>query len=308
MDSVKEINDYRMPGILRKIKIYNESLRLKEILLIGGVTFIGLISNTHSFDLHIFSLWIAAMLCSYCLLGYAFLSNDWSGFEYDKNDPNKKNRPLIKGEISLSEIKFLCIILLIASLIFAALLSYLTLIIAAAIALLNYLYSGNKVLLKSVPVASSLLHGLGATLGFLIGYTFQGNVSQEGILFGIYFGIIYAAGHLNHEISDSESDKKSSIITNASILGKRKAFITSFILFSFSFIYIFFLSLKDLLPSALIFGIVPAFLSYTYFFYKTFKTKLDYKSMIIFRKKYRIIFLLWGVFFAIILFYKYTGQ
>lgn len=305
--SIKELN-YRRSGILKKIQIYSKSLRLKEIILIGGVTLIGLISNTHFLDLNIFILWITAMLCSYSLLGYAFLSNDWSGFEYDKSDPNKKNRPLIKGEISLSEVKFLCIALLTASLIFAAYLSFLTLIIAASIAMLNYLYSGNKVLLKSVPVASSLTHGLGATLGFLIGYTFQGNINLEGIMIGVYFGIIYAAGHLNHEISDLESDENSSITTNANKYGKRSAFITSFVLFSISFFYIFFLSLMNVLPSILIFGIVPAYLIYSYFFYDTLKTNLDHKSMMAFRKEYRIIFLLWGIFFAVSLFYEYFRQ
>ncbi len=292
-------NTIRNSIITRKIIVYYECLRVKEVILIGGVTFIGLLFKTTSFNLHIFLLWIIAMSSSYSLLGHAFLSNDWSHYSYDKLDINKKERPLIKGEISLTEVKILSIILLILSLSLASYLSFITFLIAAGVIILNYMYSGNMFFLKSVPVVSSVIHGIGATLGFLIGYTFQGNIDLNGVWFGIFFGIIYAAGHLNHEISDFESDQKSGIITNTKVFGKKKSFIASFILFSLSFIYIFILVLFELLPSFLLVGILAFYPLYIFSFLITLKSKLDYKSMIEFRRRYRTIFLLWGFFIAV---------
>jgi 4-hydroxybenzoate polyprenyltransferase len=180
--------------------------------------------------------------------------------------------------------------------------SYLSLFIVAGIAVLNYLYSGRKIFLKSVPVISTVIHGLGASLGFLLGYTYTGYIDSTGTFFAFYFGILYAAGHLNHEIMDNDSDKKSGIPTNATILGKRNSFIGSFILFSISYFYIILLVILDILPFTLIFGVVVSYLLYTYFFVVTFRrSTFDYKAMIWFRQKYRIIFLLWGIFMSLII-------
>ena len=169
---------------------------------------------------------------------------------------------------------------------------------AAGVIILNYMYSGNILFLKSVPIVSSVIHGIGATLGFLIGYTFEGKIDLNGILFGLFFGIIYAAGHLNHEISDFESDQKS-FQTNPKVFGKKNSFIASFILFSLSFIYILILVLLELLPSFLLIGIFVFYPLYVFSFLKTLKSNLDYKSMIEFRRRYRTIFLLWGFFIAV---------
>ena len=284
--------------LTQKVVVYYKCLRVKEVILIGGVTFIGLLFNTHSFDFQTFLLWVIAMLSSYSLLGHAFLSNDWSHYKYDKLDINKRERPLIKGEISLTEVKVLSILLLIISLSLAGYLSLITLIMASGVIILNYMYSGNLLFLKSVPIVSSIIHGIGATLGFLIGYTFKGNIDLNGVWFGLFFGIIYAGGHLNHEISDLESDQKSGIQTNSKIFGKKNSFIASFILFSISFLYIFTLVLLNLLPSFLLIGILVFYPLYVFSFLKTLKSNLDYKSMIEFRRRYRTIFLLWGVFIA----------
>jgi len=300
--SIRELKNLNFTSILiRRAQIYYKGLRVKEIILIGGITFIGLVFNTNLFIPKIFLKWILIMLSSYSLLSHAFLSNDWSGYYYDKYDVNKKNRPLIKGEMSLTEVRILSLILLVISLILAATVSYISLIIVAAIVILNYLYSGRKVFLKSVSVISTIIHGLGASLGFLLGYTYNGTLDLRGIYFAFYFGIVYSAGHLNHEILDFDSDKKSGISTNANVVGKRKTFISSFILFSLSFLYIILLALNNILPLTLILGFIITYPIYTYFFLKTFRSSLDYKAMIWFRQKYRIIFLLWGIFMAIII-------
>ncbi len=135
--------------------------------------------------------------------------------------------------------------------------------------ILNYLYSGEKIFLKGVPVISTIIHGLGATLGFLLGYSSLGFLDYAGVSFAVYFGIIYAAGHLNHEISDLDSDKLSGISTNTYFLGKKKSFVLSFILFSLSFAYIILLVFQGVLPFTLIIGVVIAYPFYSYYFWVT---------------------------------------
>jgi len=282
-----------------KLRIYYVALRIKEIILIGGVTFIGLVFSTPNFNHINFGKWLLIMFSSYSLLGHAFASNDWSGYEYDKNDVNKGNRPLITGELSLTEIKVICISLLIISLILAAIVSYISLFIVTGIIILNYLYSGEKVFLKGVPVISTITHGLGATLGFLLGYSSLGFLDYAGVSFAVYFGVVYAAGHLNHEISDHDSDKSSGISTNTYFLGKKKSLILSFVLFSLSFAYVSLLIFQNILPLTLIIGVAIAYSFYSYYFLITLYSSLSYESLINFRRKYRFIFLFWGIFIVL---------
>lgn len=298
MDFLENVlsNNLFLSKILRKIKIYADCVRLKEVILIGGVTFIGLVYSTNqSFSLDILLKWVLAMLVAYSLLAHAFLANDWSGYQYDLNDPNKQNRPHLNGDISINEIKFLSLFLVGLSLLFAFTLPYQSFLMTLGVIILNYLYSGRRVFLKSVPIASTFLHILGATFMFLIGYAYDGDFNWRGILVGLYFGLIYASGHLNHEITDVDSDKEAGINTSANTFGKKKMFITSFILFSFSFFYVFYLCLLGFLSSFLIWGILASYLAYVFFFIKTLKSDLNYKSMISFRRSYRFIFLFWGI-------------
>src|SRR5690606_38160913 len=108
--STKEYTKKSYPGsFARRLRVYYEVVRLKEILLIGGVTFIGIIFNPNQFQYDVFPLWIMIMFSSYCLLGHAFTANDWSGYEHDKIDINKVNRPLIKGDIDFVSLKILSV-------------------------------------------------------------------------------------------------------------------------------------------------------------------------------------------------------
>jgi 1,4-dihydroxy-2-naphthoate octaprenyltransferase len=143
------------------------------------------------------------------------------------------------------------------------------------------------------------LHGIGATLGFKFGFLYQGEWSVTALIFGLYFGIVYAAGHLNHEITDFDSDKKSGVPTHAVLFGKLKAFQASFILFSVSFLYIFILSVYGILPSFLIFAIAIVYPFYLFFYIGVLRKKLNYTSMINFRTQYRILFFIWGIVLAI---------
>ncbi len=292
-------NSVSKKDIYRKLRIYYVALRVKEILLIGGVTFIGLVFSTPTNTQIDFGKWLLIMFSSYFLLGHSFASNDWSGYEYDKNDINKSNRPLITGELSLTEIKVICISLLLVSLTMAAIVSLTSFFIVIGIAILNYLYSGEKIFFKGVPVVSTTIHVLGASLLFLLGYSSLGYFDYSGVSFAVYFGIVYAAGHLNHEISDLDSDKSSGISTNTYFLGKKKSLILSFVLFSLSFAYVTLLIFQNILPLTLIIGVAIAYSFYSYYFWITLYSPLSYESLINFRRKYRFIFLFWGIFIVL---------
>lgn len=282
-----------------RLLLYLRCIRIKEVILIGGVTFLGLLFSNAPVTIPVLVQWSMVMISTYLLLGHVYLYNDWQGYVYDKNDLNKQNKPVVNGKISLTEVKILAIVFLAASLIIALYFSIWMMITGFTIAFLNFVYSNNKIFLKSVPVVSSLLHGIGATLGFKYGFLYQGEWSLNALLFGSYFGIVYAAGHLNHEITDFDSDKKSGVPTHAVLYGKQKAFKMSFVLFTLSFLYIFILSLINVLPAILIFGIAVTYPLYLFFYIITHRTGMSYSAMINFRTQYRFLYLLWGIFLAV---------
>lgn len=282
-----------------RLLLYLRCIRIKEVILIGGVTFLGLLFSVQNLSFALLMDWALVMISTYLLLGHVYLYNDWQGYAYDRNDLNKQDKPVVSGKISLTEIKILAIILLLVSLSIALYFSVWMMIVGLTIAFLNFIYSNNKIFLKSVPVMSSMLHGVGATLGFKFGTLYQGEWTASATLFGIYFGIVYAAGHLNHEITDFESDKNSGVPTHAVVFGKTKAFKASFILFSVSFLYITALSFYNILPRLLIAGVSLAYPIYVFFYMNTLKQNLSHGSMINFRTQYRMLYLLWGIFLAI---------
>ena len=59
---------------------------------------------------------------------------------------------------------------------------------------------------KTTPVAASLHHLVGGALHFLLGDRLAHGVDGRGILLSLFFGLVFAAGHLNQEVRDHDAD------------------------------------------------------------------------------------------------------
>ena len=92
------------------------------------------------------------------------------------------------------------------------------LLLGAGIAALSLVYSFSPRLGKCTPVAASLNHLAGGALHFLLGYTLVHAVDAQGVALSLFFGLVFAAGHLNQEVRDYESDRAGGISTSAVVV------------------------------------------------------------------------------------------
>ena len=104
--------------------------------------------------------------------------------------------------------------------------------------LLWSLYSFPRNGLKYKPVFGTTIHFVGQIIHFHMGYIIIDSFSLRSFLISIYFAILFASGHINHELIDYEADKKMKINSGAVYFGKKVWEKLSCILFLISTIYI----------------------------------------------------------------------
>ncbi|WP_027730989.1 UbiA family prenyltransferase [Variovorax paradoxus] len=231
-------------------------IRLDEVCVLQGAPVIGACFAMTDFRAATL-LTIAALVAGNLLLvAHVFVLNDWAGAQGDLNDPTRvKGTFLAKGESS-SRMAGLAWALLVLALLVFALVGKAPSAIALCIAALSAIYSFPGVHGKGVPVLNSLLHMVGGTLHFLLGYVALSPVTPQMVVLGGYFGLVFAAGHLVHEARDHDSDARNGIRTNAVTFGKKTSFLAGQILFSIAYITLTVLALRGLVPPILSLALV----------------------------------------------------
>src|SRR5262249_15515636 len=116
------------------------------------------------------------------------------------------------------------------------------------IAALSVLYSCSPSFGKSTPILASINHLVGGALHFLLGYTLSRPLDASGLIISLFFGLVFAAGHLNQQVRDYEGDLINGIRTSAVVFGGRRGFLAS--LFTFTAAYAILAALAAL-------GLVP---------------------------------------------------
>ncbi|MBU1853383.1 MAG: UbiA family prenyltransferase [Candidatus Omnitrophica bacterium] len=230
--------------------------------------------------------------------GHVWILNDLYGRSADVHNP-AKNSPLLSAEVSPKGLFVLSFILLFLGLCTCFLFTLRTFIIALLIGLILDLYSCEPFFLKGKPILSSLVHLVGGTLFFLSGYSIFRRIDMGSVLIGFYFGIVFTAGHLNHEVKDYEGDLVAGIMTNAVRFGKKKMFFLSFFLFSLSSIYFYFLGFYGIVYQYLSVMLLAIYPFYIYFFCDTLRKGLSCTNMYGFRKRYRTLYGIMGCFMGI---------
>ena len=163
-------------------------------------------------------------------------------------------------------------------------------------------YAHPKTLLKSKPVIPSFIHFFAGIIHFLFGYIlFSGAISAKSLLIGIYFGFVFTAGHLNHEVKDFEFDKQAELNTNAIKFGKKSMFCLSFLLITMSSVFFCILTWQNILPPYLWPGLIAIYPFYLYYSYKTWSGDMDNKNMREFRSRYRALYAIAGGYMTIML-------
>jgi len=144
---------------------------------------------------------------------------------------------------------------------------------------------------KNIPAISTLLHFATALLVFLLGSITYSVINDRALLIGSYLGLIISAGHMVQEVQDYEGDRLSGDWTNAVRFGPRPVFIFSFLLFSLSFVFLFWLTRIGFLPSIIRFTLL-LYPVYIFESINAYQAGLSRNIIKNFRKRYRLLFAL----------------
>ncbi|RME29519.1 MAG: hypothetical protein D6806_01195, partial [Deltaproteobacteria bacterium] len=193
--------------------------RIAEAVPLAGVTWLGCLAADDSAPYCTQAELVASM---FLLTLFAFRFNDLQDLRQDSRTPERardaerlaaRNASSILAELSL---------LLLASLSLAWLAGGpIPLTVATAGATCATVYSWRKMPLKQVAVAASMLHLAGGDIAFCLGWWGVSDASWHAPVAGLTFGLVFAAGHLQHEALHFEQDSKSGVRTQAVRFGPR---------------------------------------------------------------------------------------
>jgi 4-hydroxybenzoate polyprenyltransferase len=166
---------------------------------------------------------------SVLLTAHVFVFNDWAGRHGDLNDPHRARRVFARHGIGSGTV--------------------------AAIACLGILYSDTEADGKGVPVLASLIHLVGGALHFLLGYTVARPIDLSGLAISLFFGLVFAGGHLNQEVRDRDADLRNGIRTTAVVLGPRRALLASLAAFSAALGELALLAVRGVVPRPVLWAV-----------------------------------------------------
>jgi 4-hydroxybenzoate polyprenyltransferase len=267
---------------------YREIFMLQGAPLLGAAFSIGRIDARSLLDLLVFT------AASVLLVAHIFVFNDWAGIDADLNDVNRVAGVFAAKGMTRSAIRRMWVALLVLSLVLFGFLGIRLLVLALAIAALGLLYSLPASPAKGMPVLGSTLHLVGGMLHFLLGYSLFLAIDGRGIALSLFFGLVFAAGHLNQEVRDFASDGLSHIRTNAVAFGKARTFRAGLVVFTLAYAELVLLAATGRIP-----GWLGAFALlyplHVYWSLKAVASGLSFESIRLFQAQYRALFAVVGL-------------
>jgi 4-hydroxybenzoate polyprenyltransferase len=270
------------------------NVRARDVLVLQGPPIVGLVFGWGVSVQH--SVWMLPvfLFASGLLVAHIFCLNDWADIERDHRDVNKARHTFTTQGTSLRAMALLTLGLGTLSLGLFNLLPWPTFVTAVGLIALSILYSHPFVAAKGIPILSSLLHVVGGVLHFVLGYSVFQGIDRRGILVGVYFGVVFAAGHLTQEVGDADADRRSRIRTNAVAFGKRRTFWAAFLLFTVSYGIIFGLGYAGVVPRALM-SLAVLYPVQALWFGRVLRSDLTFDGVSAYRSRYRMLFGLIGL-------------
>lgn len=233
------------------------------------------------------------LLGSVALTAHVFVFNDWAGHVCDLRDPRRVTLIFDRGLDRRHVAQVAVALLILANVAFAPLGSR-AILLGAGIAALSLLYSGSPSFGKTTPIAASLNHLLGGTLHFLLGYTLCHALDARGVLISLFFGSVFAAGHLNQEVRDYEGDLLNEIRTSAVVFGCRRTFLASLYIFTAAYAIVLALAALGILPKLLL-GSVVVWLLHVVWSLQALRRGLGFETALWMQRRYRLLFSLIGI-------------
>jgi len=234
------------------------------------------------------------LLGSLALTAHIFVFNDWVGYNSDIHDPQRANLVSARQGISRREVAGVAIALLIFANVAFAAVGGLALLIGATIAALGFLYSCSTSFGKSTPIMGSINHLLGGALHFLLGYILVHALDANGLVMSLFFGLVFAGGHLNQEVRDYESDLLNGIRTTAVVFGCHRTFLASLCTFTAAYAIPAGLAALGILPRLLLWSPI-VWLLHIACSLRALQRGLGFETAIWMQRRYRLLFALIGI-------------
>jgi 4-hydroxybenzoate polyprenyltransferase len=277
-----------------KVVGYFACTRAVEVFALQASPILGISLGNYSLETSGVIRPVLLLFGSLLLTAHIFFINDLAGHSTDIHDPRRTKKVFTERGISKLQVSYVATAPLILAYVAFAAVGGAALLLGAAIAILGLLYSWSSGFGKGTPIMSSINHLLGGALHFLLGYTLSRPFDLNGLLIGLFFGLVFAGGHLNQEVRDHEGDLLNGIRTNAVVLGCRRTFLAS--LLSFTAAY-------GLLASLAALGILPRFLLcsavlwplHVAWSFHAIKRGLGFETATWMQRRYRLLFAFIGL-------------
>ena len=234
------------------------------------------------------------LLGSLALTAHIFVFNDWAGYNSDIHDPRRATLVSAQQGISRREVAGVAIALLIFANFAFAIVGGMALLFGAAITALSFLYSCSASFGKSTPVMGSINHLLGGALHFLLGYTLVHTLDANSVVMSLFFGLVFAGGHLNHEVRDYEGDLLNGIRTTAVVFGRQRTFLASLSSFTAAYAIPASLAALGILPRLLLWSPIVWLLHVTWSL-RALQHGLGFETALWMQRRYRLLFALIGL-------------
>lgn len=235
---------------MKKLWLYLLATRPIESVLMIGFPLIGMMMALED-RLGLAWLAIKFFIATYPLVMYVYCLNFYGGLEHDRGNARLSDNPAVTGAVTPREL----LLLTGGGAVLSGGLYYwwfpLCLPVWALIIVNWTLYSHPAFYYKARPIAGSIIHFCGGVLQFVLGFAAVKPLNATAMLIGVYFAMVFAAGHMNHEVKDHEADLAAGLRTNAVKYGPRYMFNIAFLLFTFAFAYLVLISALGIVPWAL---------------------------------------------------------
>lgn len=281
---------------MRRILAIIGAIRAAEAVPFCGVALLGYMLNSQAGGgLSIARLGFA-LAGTFLLADFAFVFNDLQDMQTDRLSGSKSSRPLVSGLFSPAFSRILSVLLVCAGIVLLAIgTPRQSLLIGLSTVPLSVLYCIRTFPLKTVPVVSSLVHVTQASLVFMLGASCGNRADPAAIWTGLYFGLVFAAGHLHHEVMDAEADRSAGVRTHAVRFGKNTTLRAGFVVWCLSCVYFSVLALIGEVPAVLGWIQLAMFASYLIGFFATAPTRTRPRRMKRLRTIYRSGYLVCGL-------------
>jgi 4-hydroxybenzoate polyprenyltransferase len=128
----------------------------------------------------------------------------------------------------------------------------------------------------------------------LLGYTIAHALDASGLAISLFFGLVFAGGHLNQEVRDYEGDLLNGIRTSAVVFGRRRTFLASLGTFTAAYALLTGLAALGILPGLLLWS-PGVWLMHVAWSLRALQRGLGFETALWMQRRYRLLFALIGL-------------